>query len=920
MARRALLPAGAALCALAVALFPVLPAAAAAPAPAVAPAAAPDAPAADAPAPDDFDARRAEVLRHREEEARTKATRMLAWQQLDRAVTPNQNEYDFRHYDLDLDLDPASHILSGTVITTADVTGGPVSTLDLNLTGDMTVSAATVNGAPATFSHPANVLTVDLDRSYSAGETVVVGVTYSGNPAGSSFGWDSVGGQDMIWTLSEPYGAREWWPCSDHTWDKPDSVDITVTVPDNLIVASNGILVSDVDNGATRTFHWDCDYPIATYLVSLAVHPYDVHSDWYTPQGGGDPMEVQFFVYQGHWPTVQTNYLKTVPMIDAFAQAFGEYPFVDEKYGHAEFTWGGGMEHQTCTSLGGSGEDLISHELAHQWFGDNVTCDTFHHIWLNEGFATWCEAYWREATEGFDRYREYMDFAAYYGPGTIYVENPNDFNEIFDSNLSYNKGSWIVHMLRGVVGDAAFFPGLLQYRAQYGGGTATTEQLRDVMEAVSGRDLDTFFQQWIYGEYFPVYRYSWSPAPGGIDLTIEQIQTNTGLFEMPIPIRVQTDGGDVDLVVENALATENYFLAVAGEVQDVLLDPDRWILRQVESTVTNPTFDQGILLVNGVDWETYGTEITTAYADSAFWGDNPITFWDTFSEPAGGYPANLPVPAGHGSVSGGVMGRYSTVIWIGNDYNGDLADWLESPIESYLEVGGNVLLMSRRGENFLDQDLSDYLGITWTANQVTLSNCTAVDPDLSDIPFTGSQSWNDTFSPTVGPNSTLLFRDTASSTRGTGVHSQPPGGGSERPTGGQFVYLSGRPYRMGHAALRGNVEIILDSRFGEPYTPTPAPALTEVGRLDLSPARPNPFRGPTLIPFALPNDGRVEVTVYDAAGRRVRTLVSGHLPAGSHGARWDGRDAGGRPVAAGVYFVRLATDAGKRSRTVVRLR
>jgi hypothetical protein len=869
------------------------------------------------PAPD----RRAEVLRHRAEEAATKAARAQALERADLARTANQDLFDVHHYDLDLVLDPGTQTLSGTVTTTAEVVGGPVSTMDFNLTNDMAVSAVTSAGTPVGFTHPARIVTVTLDRSYATGETVVVAITYSGNPVGDSFGWGPHNGQPMIWTLSEPYGAREWWPGKDHNWDKADSVDVRVTVPDNLIVASNGSLVSDVDHGTTRTFHWHCGHPIAPYLISLAIHPYSTYSDWYTPQGGGDPMEVAFYVFPENLAAVQPTYALTVPMIDAFAQAWGEYPFVDEKYGHAEFLWGGGMEHQTLTSLGGWSEDLISHELAHQWWGDMVTCDSFHHIWLNEGFATWGEAYWREATEGIGRYREYMDFAAYYGPGTIYVENPNDFNEIFDSNLSYNKGSWVVHMLRHVVGDVDFFAGLAQYRAQLGYGTATTEQFRDIMEAVSGIDLDAFFQQWIYGEYFPVYRATWAPAPGGLELTVEQIQTNTGLFTMPLDVRVVTTAGTFDFVVQNSAALETYPIAVAGEVQDVLVDPDRWILRQVETIVTNPTFDQGILLVNGVDWESYGTEITSAYADSAFWGDHEITFWDTFGEPAGGYPSSLPAPLGHGSVSGGTIGRYSTVIWVGNDYNGDLADWLETPIESYLATGGNVLLLSRRGANFIDTDLTAYLGITWTQSQITLNNCTAVAAGFQNIPFTGTQSWNDAFSQTVGPNSTLLFRDTTSSTRGTGVIVEPPGGGTHRADGGKLAFLSGRPYRMNHAALRANVQTLLDGAFGEPWVPTPAPGLpTAAQPLALSAPRPNPFADETVLPFSLARPGTVELAVYDTGGRRVRTLVGGPRPAGAQTARWDGRDGEGHRVATGVYWVRLRTEEGARVRRVVVLR
>jgi hypothetical protein len=268
------------------------------------------------------------------------------------------------------------------------------------------------------------------------------------------------------------------------------------------------------------------------------------------------------------------------------------------------------------------------------------------------------------------------------------------------------------------------------------------------------------------------------------------------------------------------------------------------------------------------------------------------------------------------------MGRYSTVIWVGNNYNGDLADWVESPIDSYLDVGGNLLLMSRRGQTFLDTDLSDYLGINWTSTQITLGNCTAIASGLANIAFTGNQNWNDTFHPTVGPNSTLLFRDTSGPNRGTGVYANPPGGGTVRADGGKFVYLSGRPYRMNHANLRANVEYILDNYFGEPYSspsPTPDPVIVATP-FALSLARPNPFPERTTLTFSLPTAGRATLVVHDVAGRLVERLVSGELPAGRHAAVWDGRDQAGRRVAAGVYFVRLSSESESASRSVVYLR
>ncbi len=863
---------------------------------------------------DDPAALRRNLLQHREEEAATKERLAKARLNSPAVATVNQTQYDVTHYDLDLTLTPATSTLAGTVAATVTVTGAAITVVDLDLRSNMVVTTARVNGAPTTFTRSGQLVIVNLDRAYAAGEVVTVSVTYSGNPAGEYFGWDSYAGLPMIWSLSEPFGARYWWPCKDVNDDKADALDIRVTVPDNLVVASQGLLVSEVDNGATRTFHWRTDYPTATYLVSIACYPYTRFSHPYTPLAGGEPMDVQYFVYPDHYDAVQATYALTVPMIATFAAGFGEYPFVNEKYGHAEFVWGGGMEHQTCTSLGGWSEDLISHELAHSWWGDMITCADFRHIWLNEGFATWSEAYWKEQTAGFSVYQQYMDAAAYFGAGTIIVEDPLNDN-IFSSALSYNKGSWVVHMLRGVLGDDDFFAGLAAYRAQYAYGSATTEQLRDVLETVSGRDLDAFFQQWIYGEYFPIYEYQWNagPGPDQITLDIDQVQADAGVFTMPIVVRVVTDQGSVDLRVENGQASQSYVLTVPGDVTEVLLDPDHWILRQVRTTVSNPSLDQGILLVNGVDWTTYSPEIQNAYLAQAFWGDNPISFWDCFATPAGGYPATLPPALGHGSIPASVLGQYSAVIWVGNDYNGDLAVWQEAPIPSYLEAGGNVLLMCRQSADFLSGPLTDYLGVTWREQDATLGNCIAAAPGLVNIAFTGTQSLNDVYLTTVNPGSTLLFKSTTgfSGERGTGCIVEPPLGGTHRPDGGRLAHLAGRPYRMNTTALRQNVEYILDHYFHEPYapaTPVPGDDVAVPGVPALGPCYPNPFNPQTVIPFSLPRAADVDLTVFDVRGRRVRVLAEGGFAAGAHQMRWDGADGAGRACAAGTYFARLRVD------------
>ncbi|MBD3237605.1 MAG: hypothetical protein GF330_12945 [Candidatus Eisenbacteria bacterium] len=847
--------------------------------------------------------------------------KMYRWSQ---EPTANQLGLDAVSYELDLTVDPSINEVSGVLVGTFEVDAATADVVDLDLATTLGVSACTAGGVPTTFTHIDDLLSIDLDRTYLQDETVTVEVTYAGPPDLSygAFGWNQHGGEPMIWTLSEPFGARSWWPCDDWSDDKADWMDIRVTVPSGLIVASNGTLV-DVNYGQDwDTYWWHEEYPIATYLVSLAIHPYAVWSDYYQ-YDETDSMEIKFFIYPDHVDETYEANLQVKDMIAFFATVYGEYPFINEKYGHAEFPWGGAMEHQTCTSTGAFYETIIAHELAHQWWGDMVTCADFHHIWLNEGFAVYSEALWLEHAYGPDGYWGKMNSTKYFGGGTIYVPDLSDWGRIFHTGLTYYKASWVVHMLRHVIGDANFWQLLHDYREAYEFGAATTEDLQALAEGISGMDLTDFFQQWIYGEYYPHYGYTWENVETDrgweLHLTIDQIQDNCGVFHMPIDIHATCGGGVVEeFVVDNSLAHEEYVLPLDVPAEVVELDPNDWILKRITEPVIDPTFDAGILLVNGVDWDTYGTEIWNAYMNNAFWGDLEISFWDCFDEPDGGYPETLPPCEGHGRVPSPTLGSYETVIWVGNDYNGDLGCWMNTSILSYLEAGGNVLLMTRQGSNFLDDEMCDYLGINFI-NGNSIYDCVSVHDELTDIARTGTQSYCRVFDQQLTqPTSTLLYIATLGydPDAGIGVWRAPEGGGTYNPDGAQFAFLSGRPYRWDHSDLRTNVETIVGTLFaGASDVAEEAMPATRLRLRAQSPA----LRG-ARIAFALPHATRARLTVLDAQGRLVRTLFEGSLASGPHDLQWDGRSDAGAAVAAGVYFARLEAGARQAVRPLLMVR
>jgi len=232
---------------------------------------------------------------------------------------------------------------------------------------------------------------------------------------------------------------------------------------------------------------------------------------------------------------------------------------------------------------------VIAHELAHQWWGDYITCHNWHHIWLNEGFASYCEALWYEHLYGESYYHTYMGYLKYTSGGSIFVEDTTDAWNIFDI-IVYDKGAWVLHMLRHVAGDSTFFDILRAYYSEYPHGVVMTADFQRVCEEVSGMDLDYFFQEWIYGTYYPKYRSSWISESAGsgyynVYLHIDQTQTTPPIyFTMPIDVTVTAGGHDTTFVVFNDLRHKDFQFRVFGTPSNLRLDKDEWILRTTSST------------------------------------------------------------------------------------------------------------------------------------------------------------------------------------------------------------------------------------------------------------------------------------------------------------------------------------------------
>ncbi|MEE9162533.1 MAG: M1 family aminopeptidase, partial [Candidatus Neomarinimicrobiota bacterium] len=492
---------------------------------------------------------------------------------------------------LALEIEPATASLSGSVEVRGRSNTAGLQSVVLDFLANMAVDG--VGGDADSLLRVGDRLHLHLAQPRDTGESFTVRIDYHGQPASTGFGGFRVTthgdpAKPIVWTLSEPYGARNWWPCKDVPSDKADSVDIIVTVPDGMTVASNGVLRSASFTDSTGTFHWHESYPITTYLVSLAITNYRTYSEWFRPTAD-DSLEVRYYIYPENLSSARTQLTETLDMLAYFHEIFGPYPFWSEKYGIAQFPWGGGMEHQTITSQGGFSLPLTVHELAHQWWGDKITTATWHDIWLNEGFASYAEALYFEHTRDTDYFRTYLDWMDRDYTFPIYVDDTTSVSRIFDGAV-YDKAGWFLHMLRHVVGDPVFFDILLAYShdPRFAYGNATTAGFQAVCETVSGMVLDWFFQPWIYEVGRPVYRAEW----GGVDsagtpylaLQLEQTQVPArALFPMPIDLTIATAAGDTVVTIFNDQAVQTYTIELAAPPTAVTLDEDGWILKTIES-------------------------------------------------------------------------------------------------------------------------------------------------------------------------------------------------------------------------------------------------------------------------------------------------------------------------------------------------
>ena len=509
------------------------------------------------------------------------------------------NNYDVKYYRCYWEIDPAVRYIKGSVTIYFRVSSA-TNNIVVDLRNALTTDSVKQRNANLNFSHANNALSMTLSSSLGIGALDSVSIFYKGIPDNTGFGSFvnfSHNGMPVAWSLSEPYGSADWFPCKTNLGDKADSLDVYIKHGPNYKAASNGMLQSEtlVDAGAAMLTHWKHRYPIATYLICFAVTNYSVFNNSVTL--GNTVLPMQTYCYPESLASFTTKTPLVLDAMQLFHNKFGDYPFLKEKYGHTQFGWGGGMEHQTNSFIVSPDDALMAHELAHQWFGNKLTTNSWEDIWLNEGFATYLAAYYAEVqypTTTLTSRRNVLNSITSQVGGSVKVDDTLNVNRIFNGRLSYNKASYLLQMLRWKLGDKHFFDGMKSYvmDASYAYNHVRTANFKSKMEQVSGKNLTNFFRQWYEGQGYPSYQLNFSTVGSSVvKINLQQttsFPSSVPFFEMPVPVLFKNASQQKLVVLENMTANQN-FTEVLGFVPDTaFIDPELWLISK-NNTVTKTT-------------------------------------------------------------------------------------------------------------------------------------------------------------------------------------------------------------------------------------------------------------------------------------------------------------------------------------------
>lgn len=511
---------------------------------------------------------------------------------------PRLSLYDVSFYYIDLEVNNINTSIAGFTEMRGSALNDDIPELILELSDELMIDSLFLNGTfwPA-FNHNDDLIIINTESSIGKNEYFILRIYYHGEPGNNGFfsgissrtdyNWN----QRVTYTLSEPFHARDWFACKQVLTDKADSAYIFITTDTSLMAGSNGLLshITPLPGGRHR-FEWKTKYPFAFYLLSITVADYQDYSIYAHPTKDGDSLLIQNYIFDipAFLDTNRKNIDATVDMIELYSRLFTIYPFHKEKYGHCFAPMGGGMEHQTMTTLASFHFNLVAHELGHQWFGDNVTCASWQDIWINEGFASYTEYLALENLVSVEDANLWMasahEMARTEPDGSVYIpeEDIDDEFRIFSGPLSYKKGASLLHMIRYELNDdELFFSALKTFQQVFKDNTATGLDFMQILETTSGLDFNWFFDQWYFGKGYPAFSMTWWQENDTLFIVSSQTGSSpeTPFFKTHIDFLLRyTDNTDTLIKFEQ---TENYNIfriPTIKLVSDVLADPDNWIL------------------------------------------------------------------------------------------------------------------------------------------------------------------------------------------------------------------------------------------------------------------------------------------------------------------------------------------------------
>lgn len=529
---------------------------------------------------------------------------------------------DVLHYGIELDLSARTDTIRGRTRIRLLRTDAAPGRVELDLTGLAvdTLRVGPVGGAGAGRGDvppdryrdalARGKLPVPFPEGSGPGDTLTVEVVYRGVPDDGLIVGRTVHGTPSIFADNWPNRARFWFPSVDHPSDKA-TVSFTVHAPEAWGVVANGVAAGDLEPApprpghpeeARRTWRWETRVPIPTYTMvvgatEFAVETVGLAACGKAPESPRDDgcVEVTTWLYPPDASRAALSFRRAAEMVEIFTDLFGPFPY--GKLANVQSsTRFGGMENvgaifysEQALSSGRDIEGTVAHEIAHQWFGDAVTEADWHHLWLSEGFATYFAAVFYEEADGEEAFRREMEgnrrryFASGVTDRPVVDPEEDDLFALLNGN-NYPKGAWVLHTLRGVMGDEAFFRGIREFYRRYRHATVLTEDLRGVMEEVSGRELGWFFEQWIHRPGYPVIEteLAWDEETGEARIVLRQIQSDAWpTFRLPARLLVRLADGSERLVpVELRNRADTVRLSLPGPPEAAVFDPEGRVLHR----------------------------------------------------------------------------------------------------------------------------------------------------------------------------------------------------------------------------------------------------------------------------------------------------------------------------------------------------